>query len=224
MTDNLEALDQPAIPAGSWRPPGRWPRIWVTVTRHEPEQQPFGVIEHHDDGRKLLHVADRWPYSTAAEARHLAEQLRPASIVEIVGSGRLAIKPAKAALQMCWLEQDLAAHQSRPTVDDVGLDGRPRCGQPRSKGGGPCGLRAGWGTDTLGAGPCAMHGGSTEQADAERRRLAERVRQVEGLARRAERTGAPLTALEVLAAGAVLREALEGRRPRPRRRAVPDGR
>lgn len=219
MTTTPEGLDPAPAPARSWQP-GPHPKITVTVTRHHPEQQqPFGVIEQHPDGRVALHVGDRWPYRELAEAAGLALLLRSARHVEIVGTGRASIRPAKAAIQECWRQQDRAARRAQAEADGLVPDERVLCGEPTATGT-RCRLRAGWGTDTPGTGPCANHGGPTVRKTAAQRRLHEQLDTVVELARKADESGLPLSPRERLAGALALREVvLAVQRGRRRSRA-----
>lgn len=149
--------------------PGRRPYM---SCRHPPEVdgQPMpapapGTAVQEPDGVVHLFVGDCWPID-GLDVDVLAEQLRGARTIYVVGSMWQAARPAKYAISSAWFRANQARRDAekaaRPPVPPKVA--HPRCGRPRADGL-PCRAIAGAGTDTLGVGPCSAHGGSTAHRD-----------------------------------------------------------
>jgi hypothetical protein len=175
-----------------------------------------GTLLHTPDGEVVLYVGDAFE-ATALEVGALAARLRDARRIVVVGDMWQAAKPWKNAIHNAWTAANKAARDAAkpPRPAPVVKAPGPRCGRP-GKTGAPCGMYAGWGSDTPGAGPCFYHGGSTEKQDAALRRLGEQARLIARLTRRAATR--ELTAAERLEGAVALREIAAARESRRRRR------
>lgn len=197
-------------------PTGRRPPIRCRYPERGQQLPEPGTIVETSDGAMVLYVGD---HPGQIDAEQYAAKLRQALTVTLVGHRARVGQPLRHLLQECWYAADRAASQAaKPPALPKPKPGR--CGRPR-KDGHPCGLAAGWGSDTPGQGACSLHGGSTAKRDAAARRLSEQVQTVSRLAAQAHI--APLTVQERLTAAIALREVLAATRARQRRirRATP---
>lgn len=174
-----------------------------------------GTIVQTADGATNLFVGDVWPIE-GLDVDQLALRLRHARRIFVVGDMWQAARPAKHAINASWSR----ANQARRDAAKAALPPkpptirRPRCGQPRVDGL-PCRAIAGAGTDTLGTGPCASHGGSTALQDQAVQDLHDRVRRFAALRRKS--VTQPLTLQEQLDSLTALREILTAPEPVRRR-------
>jgi len=172
---------------------------------------PPGTIVETTEGTTVVYVDDD-PNDDQQHIRELSGQLRGASSIVLVGA---AARRAKVVLHNAWTETARARRQAAKTPAPPKSPVQ-RCGQPATTGD-ACGLVAGWGTDTPGTGPCAHHGGSTEQQDRALRELRAQAAAFARLHARGRRR--PLTVQEQLDATLALRAvvlALELKRRRRR--------
>ncbi|MER6351244.1 hypothetical protein ABT186_05180 [Streptomyces sp. NPDC001634] len=188
---------------------GRRPNVFTR--RPEPGEivpNP-GTIIWTVDGEALLYVGDSW---RDVDVRPLALQLRQARKVTLVGHRGSACRPARGALGWAWTELARAARASRPPA----LPQAPPqvCGRPKTDGQ-PCRRPAGWGADP-GEEACRDHGGSTALQEAEAERVADQALTFARLTTKARTT--PLTPQEQLQAATAIRDVLEARSSRHRRR------
>ncbi|MHA6761817.1 hypothetical protein [Streptacidiphilus sp. PAMC 29251] len=149
---------------------------------HQEPAPPAGTLVRLPGNVAVLYVGQKWT-QTWAQTDALAEELRGAHFVELVGDMWEAARPAKRAINDSWTAANKAARDTaappKPPRSQAALCGRP------GKRDVPCRQTAGWGTDTPGTGPCYWHGGSTVELDKTEQRVIEQIRVVRELARRA---------------------------------------
>lgn len=182
----------------------RWPQIRADHGKGQPITEPAGTYQELDDN--LVAWVDDTSFRDTRQFPILTRTAlgTPRQTLILVGPHHETTRVYQALHRWCDanLPKQLPKMRAQPTPGTYA-----RCGEISPRTGRPCQAAAGWGSDHIGEGPCAHHGGSVEMKEAARELVHEELDVLQRLARKAS-TGEAITVQDRLNGAIALRVAL----------------
>lgn len=184
----------------------RWTTYRTDHGRGDPITQPAGTHQLYPD--RVVAWIDHTAFTDSSQFPALVEaaQQTPRQLLTLVGPHHECTRVYRALHR--WLDDTMPKQLRTPKKRTAARPGTyPRCGETSPRTGRPCQAAAGWGTDRVGEGPCAHHGGSVEMKEAARELVREEMGVIQRLAEKAA-TGEPITGQDRLNGAIAIRVAL----------------